>query len=277
MDKIAIISDIHGNLEALKTVLNDIDKRGIKTIYCLGDMIAKGANAKECVSLVKKRCSVVLRGNCDRYFSSEQDLDEKVEIEKIRYTWNHGKLSKDDAEYLLNLPFSYEFYMSGNLVRLFHATPTSDRGIVLNQNKPFEKYTLFLPSDKTISDKIANVVVYGHVHSQYADNIYNRIIINVSSVGNSLNNVRNPLKDAPDKFTSCAFYAILEGNLDDEELGAFSYQFIRLPYDVEKELEINKDNVELKSYTYELRNGKYRNMDKIIKNFEKNGINNEDI
>jgi len=40
MDKIAIISDIHGNLEALKTVLNDIEKRNIKTIYCLGDIIA---------------------------------------------------------------------------------------------------------------------------------------------------------------------------------------------------------------------------------------------
>ena len=40
--KIAIISDIHGNLEALKSVLNDIKNRNIDKIYCLGDIIAKG-------------------------------------------------------------------------------------------------------------------------------------------------------------------------------------------------------------------------------------------
>lgn len=44
MDKIAIISDIHGNLEALNVVLSDIKKRGINTIYCLGDIVGKGTH-----------------------------------------------------------------------------------------------------------------------------------------------------------------------------------------------------------------------------------------
>lgn len=44
MDKIAIISDIHGNLEALTSVLDDIKERNINRIFCLGDIIAKGTH-----------------------------------------------------------------------------------------------------------------------------------------------------------------------------------------------------------------------------------------
>lgn len=54
MEKIAIIADVHGNYEALKTVLIDIEKRGIKQIYCLGDVIGKGSRSNECLDLLKK-------------------------------------------------------------------------------------------------------------------------------------------------------------------------------------------------------------------------------
>ena len=45
--RIAIISDIHGNLEALKTTLQDIERRNVDKIICLGDIIAKGVHHKE--------------------------------------------------------------------------------------------------------------------------------------------------------------------------------------------------------------------------------------
>jgi len=61
----AIISDIHGNLEALETVLADIDARGIEEIVCLGDVLGYGPNPKECLDLVMERCSVCLIGNHD--------------------------------------------------------------------------------------------------------------------------------------------------------------------------------------------------------------------
>ena len=53
MTKIAIISDIHGNLEALETVLSDIKKRNIDRIICLGDILAKGRHFSECIKLVR--------------------------------------------------------------------------------------------------------------------------------------------------------------------------------------------------------------------------------
>lgn len=61
----AIISDIHANLDALLVVLADIDKRGIKRILCLGDIIGYGPNPCECLDLVMRRCEWALMGNHD--------------------------------------------------------------------------------------------------------------------------------------------------------------------------------------------------------------------
>jgi diadenosine tetraphosphatase ApaH/serine/threonine PP2A family protein phosphatase len=61
----AIISDIHGNLEALQAVLEDVGKHNVEAIYCLGDIIGYGPNPRECIDLVQ-RCRVVLLGNHDQ-------------------------------------------------------------------------------------------------------------------------------------------------------------------------------------------------------------------
>ncbi len=62
----AIISDIHGNLDALESVLADIEQRGITEIYCLGDIVGYGPNPRECVDLVQARCAKVILGNHDQ-------------------------------------------------------------------------------------------------------------------------------------------------------------------------------------------------------------------
>ena len=62
----AIISDIHGNMEALQAVLADIKAQGIEEIYCLGDIVGYGPNPRECVDLVMKNCQTTLLGNHDQ-------------------------------------------------------------------------------------------------------------------------------------------------------------------------------------------------------------------
>jgi diadenosine tetraphosphatase ApaH/serine/threonine PP2A family protein phosphatase len=62
---VAIVSDIHGNLEAFTAVLAEIDKRGIQDIYCLGDVVGYGPNPMECLDLVSTRCKSSLMGNHD--------------------------------------------------------------------------------------------------------------------------------------------------------------------------------------------------------------------
>lgn len=62
----AIISDIHGNLEALEAVLSDIESQGIKRIFCLGDVVGYGPNPRECIDLVMEKCEVTILGNHDQ-------------------------------------------------------------------------------------------------------------------------------------------------------------------------------------------------------------------
>ncbi|MCA8997785.1 MAG: metallophosphoesterase [Planctomycetaceae bacterium] len=62
----AIISDIHGNLEALEAVLADIRSQNIPEIYCLGDIIGYGPNPRECIDLVVENCQVTILGNHDQ-------------------------------------------------------------------------------------------------------------------------------------------------------------------------------------------------------------------
>ena len=62
MAQIALISDIHGNIPALEAVLRDIQRRGIETIYCLGDLIGKGPHGDVAVDMVRTHCQQVIKG-----------------------------------------------------------------------------------------------------------------------------------------------------------------------------------------------------------------------
>jgi predicted phosphodiesterase len=62
----AIISDIHGNLEALDAVLADIKQQEISEIYCLGDIIGYGPNPRECIDRVRESCAFTILGNHDQ-------------------------------------------------------------------------------------------------------------------------------------------------------------------------------------------------------------------
>jgi hypothetical protein len=101
----AILSDIHGNLEALEAVLADIDALGVRDIYCLGDIVCFGPNPRECIELVRQRCSVCLLGNRD------QDLciDDYSRIPDLRHIFwmreqmDQGPNSAENWEFLASL------------------------------------------------------------------------------------------------------------------------------------------------------------------------------
>lgn len=273
--RIAIISDIHGNLEALKTTLKDIEKRNVDKIICLGDIIAKGNHSVECLNLVKEKCDIIIRGNCDRHFSeTNHDIKDMSEIERKRLEWNQSLLTKEQMKWLNDLPFCYEFRLNGSLIRLFHATPWIDKEPIINENSIETKYKMFLPTPKTISQEKADIVIYGHIHHPFLDKIYNRTLINVGSVGFSFDVIRNKEKDANLLETTVANYLIIEGDYGTEEYtkNGISFEFRRVRYDIEKELNCKTDNPEKDAYLFEIRNGMYGNMQKIYDNFKKLGV-----
>ena len=178
----------------------------------------------------------------------------------------------------MNLPFSHEMYISGRLVRFFHATPEKINGFVGNIDKIEKSYSLFLPSQNTESQNKADVVVYGHIHTAYLQRIYNRTIINTGSVGNAIDVIRNDEKDSNNNFTTLANYLIINGNLNStNEKDSISFELVSIPYDKDKEIKSNIDNIEFDDYKTEITTGKYRDMEKINNSFKERGININEI
>lgn len=95
MEKIAIIADVHGNYEALKTVLADIKKRKIKQIYCLGDVIGKGSRSNECLNLLKN--CIMVYGNWEDFFNHKIY---ETNLSKERYELLNEQLSKENKDRL---------------------------------------------------------------------------------------------------------------------------------------------------------------------------------
>lgn len=275
MDRIAVISDIHGNLEALKTVLKDIEDRRVDKIICLGDIIAKGRHFHECIELIKEKCDVVIQGNCDWYFSHMEHSDKEKENNRIQYIRSH--LSTDDLEYVMNLPYCYELKISGNLVRFFHATPKEINKFVGDIANLDTYYEMCLPSEYTVSQKMADIVICGHIHKSYMMKVFNRTIINVGSVGNSFETYRHKDKDADYRNVTKACYVIIGGNIDSNEVGPISYEFVELDYDIDKELLTSQDAFEYDGLVSELKYGLYRDLESIRSSLASRGLNIDDI
>jgi protein phosphatase len=260
MEKIAIISDIHSNLTALEKTLEDIKQRGITRIFWLGDIISKGINSHKCIELVKENCEIVLQGNCDYSFSIDLPEDKQGQA----YKWNKSLLTKEDINYLQSNQFTHEFYMSGSLIRLFHSTPVSSEDKVSSYDPLDKQYSMFLPNEKTESQNICDVVIYGHNHLQSLNKLFHKTLINSGSVGNALNLIGNSEYDGNANETAKANYLIVYGNYGKKEYDdALSFEFVSLRYDIEKELKMNKDNYNLIGYEEELKLGKYRNQAKL--------------
>ena len=96
----------------------------------------------------------------------------------------------------------------------------------------------------------------------------------IGSVGNSYDVIRNDSKDSSKLETTKSYYMIIEGEYGSREYTSdVSFQFIKVPYNIDKELEDEHLNIEKENYRSELKEGKYRDMTKIKDNFRKLGIN----
>lgn len=248
MEKIAIISDIHANKTALEAVLEDIKKRNIKRIFCLGDLVFKGANPDIVIDLVRKNCEVVLKGNCDDTATWDKSL--------IRKYWTRMKIGEERALYLKKLPIMHEFYISGHLVRVFHSSPFALDNIynpvysnVYNNyanseiKDPLEmfKNTSFI--GKTNKDAIPYIIGYGHIHTPNLFRCQNKLIFNTGSVGapNEMRNLGDE-NDITNKLSTVASYTIIEDEYGSKKLASISISNVRVPYDIAKEIEYLKNS-----------------------------------
>lgn len=241
MDRIAIISDVHGNITALDTVLKDIENRGIKRIFCLGDSIVKCVHPDLVIDRLREVCEVILLGNSDYAICRPEVKD--------RHFWSRDKIGEERAHFIYNLPVSHEFYMSGHLIRLFHASPYSldaiynpmfsNKGTVYSGKEMESAEELFKNTTfigKTSADPIPDIVGYGHIHTPCVVRHKNKTLFNPGSVGVPVEMLNYDVNDDSNKFSTLASYIILEGNYNSKELSSISFQLVRVPYNIEQEI-----------------------------------------
>ncbi len=239
MDRIAVISDIHGNIPALEATLHDIQTRNIRRIFCLGDLVGKGPHSDLAVDICRDVCEITIKGNWDEFMLAATD--------NPTLQWHQRRLGPTRVDYLATLPNTLEFMMSGKRVRLFHA---SQQGIYhrVHMNDSHDNHLgMFTNTAFTGYALVPDVVGYGDIHSAYLKSFQNRILFNVGSVGNPLD-------------VTQASYAILEGTHESRSDDSFSIQLIRVPYDIERAISQAEaaQMPELQAYASELRTGRYR-------------------
>jgi len=117
--RIAIISDIHANLEALTAVLEDIENRNVEHIYCLGDVVGYGCNPRECLELVSKNCEIKLVGNHE--FMAMNLISEEVCNSDARESlkWTQDQLT----DYEMTLIEEYEIDRTVGDFHFVHSSP----------------------------------------------------------------------------------------------------------------------------------------------------------
>lgn len=277
--RIAILSDVHGNLPAFEAVLKHIDSNNIDLIYNLGDLIGKGPSPREVIKLSKDRCDLTILGNWEDFL-----LYSNIDENPISYY--RELLDDSDLNYLGSLPYGTEFHMSGKLIRVFHA-------------HPFNIYTrVFKFSDlNTLSEMFmynehlscynhpsrSDIAIYGDIHHTYSikfddayflskykecherydmslsefnirygyamENLRGREIYNLGSVGQPFDGIT-------------ASYILLEGNLHSKVIAPYKISFIRVPYDNEKAAFLARKSTMLDkdAYIKEILTGIYRGL-----------------
>ncbi len=99
---VGIISDVHGNWEALEAVAQVLE--GADEIWCLGDIVGYGADPKACLNWCRQRCSVMLKGNHDEAVATLRNLDFFNPIAREAVLWTRRQLSEEDRQFLSSLP-----------------------------------------------------------------------------------------------------------------------------------------------------------------------------
>ena len=102
-----LISDIHGNLEALEAALRFAQKLEPYQLYCLGDVVGYGANPHECLEMVSRESNLILAGNHDLAVAGVIAIDDFNPMAQEAVEWTRRALDEDDLNSLANLPLVY--------------------------------------------------------------------------------------------------------------------------------------------------------------------------
>jgi predicted phosphodiesterase len=149
--RIALLSDVHGNLPAFRAVLADIDAVGVDEVWCLGDLVGYGAEPDGCVELARERCDVCLAGNHDLVVTGEIDIADFSAGAATAARWTQETIAPASLEFLRSLAPSDP----AREPAIFHASPRD----------PIWEYVLSTwQAEECMESMEARVGAIGHSH-----------------------------------------------------------------------------------------------------------------
>lgn len=177
MKKLAIISDIHGNIEALEAVADDIKLRKVDAVINLGDHASGPLWPKETIHMLMREKWINISGNHDRIMANNNP--ETFGPSDMAAFF---KLNEDEINWLKNLPATYEFE---NEILAFHGSPKDDSAYLL---ETIENGRIRISTPNEIKIKLGKtkfpVMLCGHTHFQRVVEVGESImIVNPGSVG----------------------------------------------------------------------------------------------
>ena len=215
--RMAVISDIHGNLEALEAVLSYIDNNHIESVFCLGDIVGYGPNPNETVALIAERCAHVVIGNHDHAALGLTSTEYFNDFAKISTHWTSNNLSDENKNYLHALDFTYS---ADNLLAV-HATPSAPQmwHYILSEVDAQHEFKFFDERICFIGHSHFPIIFNDRAGFTRAPRVKlesgNKFIVNVGSVGQP--------RDGNPRACFCVY------NKDEDLI-----EFVRLDYDLEK-------------------------------------------
>ncbi len=213
--RIAIFSDIHGNLPALEAVLDDIHGRDVNAVYCLGDLVGYAPFPNEVTERIRREQIPTIMGNYDDGVGFDRDecgcayreADERLRGQQS-LEWTKARVTAENKSFLRSLLPGIRTDIDGKRLLLVHGSPRT-MNEYLFEDRPMSSFARLAAS----SD--ADVIVFGHTHKPYTKRIGDVWFVNVGSVGKP--------KDAD--WRAC--YAMLDLTADPPA------SFVRVPYDIE--------------------------------------------
>ena len=153
--RVAVISDVHSNLQALEAVLEDANEAVIDELWCLGDVVGYGGRPSECLALVRERAAICLGGNHDLVVSGVLDIDHFTSDAGVAARWTRSVLTPDELETLAMLSPSGE----RENVSLFHGSIRD----------PIWEYVLTAEvANAALRAQTTDLALVGHSHVQLA-------------------------------------------------------------------------------------------------------------
>lgn len=185
--RIAIFSDVHGNMSGLEAVLADIDRRGADLIVFAGDLCLMGPRPADTLRRVLDRRIPAVIGNTDRWIAG---LDEHPNQVTAMIEWTRNQLSQGEIARLAGLPFSLRISpttQTADDLLIVHANPSNVDDLVYPpEADQITRYGEIRQSDHELSDRLgelkASILAFGHLHIPNIRQLGALTLVNVSSV-----------------------------------------------------------------------------------------------